>query len=93
MYIAKVTGHVVSTKKDDRMIGFKLLTICPLQNVGVYSDTVRVAIDGVGAGIGEEVLVVDGFAARQAVGKQEAPIDSAIVGIIDTMDIGDAANG
>ncbi|TEB05411.1 Carbon dioxide concentrating mechanism protein CcmL [Pelotomaculum schinkii] len=87
MLIAKVVGHVVATKKDELLTGFKLLTICPMESKGIYKNKVEVAIDAVGAGIGEEVLVVRGTAARLAVGSPDTPVDAAIVGIIDTIDI------
>lgn len=86
MFLARVTGTVISTKKDDRLVGFKLLTIRALEGDGVCERRVRVAVDSVGAGIGENVLVAQGYAARQAAGSQETPVDCAIVGIVDTMD-------
>lgn len=86
MFLARVNGTVISTKKDDRLVGFKLLTVRALEGNGVYEKRVRVAVDSVGAGIGENVLVAQGYAARQAVGSQETPVDCAIVGIVDTMD-------
>jgi len=86
MLVAKVVGYVVATKKDERLVGFKLLTICPMESKGSYQNTVEVAIDTVGAGIGEDVLVVRGNAARLATGNPDLPLDTAIVGIIDTIE-------
>lgn len=87
MIIGKVVGHVVSTQKDTRLTGYKLLTVQPLKNKDVYMDEIIVAVDAVGAGIGEIVLLTTGSTARHSVGKSDSPIDSAIVGIIDTVNI------
>lgn len=87
MIIGKVVGHIVSTQKDSRLIGFKLLTVQPLKSKDVYNEEIIVAVDAVGAGIGETVLLASGSAARYSVGKFDIPIDSAIIGIIDTLDI------
>ena len=87
MQIAKVTGHVVSTQKDPRLIGFKLLTVAPLLRKNEFSDQVIVAVDSVGAGVGEIVLLTAGSSARYSLDDTTAPVDYAIVGIIDTTDI------
>ncbi|ATW27981.1 EutN/CcmL family microcompartment protein [Candidatus Formimonas warabiya] len=92
MQIAKVVGTVVSTKKDANLIGYKLLMISPLERNGRPKDSVVVAVDAVGAGIGEVVLVVTGSTARQAVSAVAAPIDAAIIGIVDTMEGGSHEN-
>jgi len=86
MQIAKVVGHVVSTQKDAKLIGYKLLTVVPMIQNGVFGDAVSVAVDVVGAGTGEVVLIATGSAARCALDKQ-APVDLAIVGILDTTEI------
>ena len=85
MIIGKVTGSIVSTRKQDNLVGNKFMVIEP---VGVMSGELKqlVAIDNIGAGIGEYVLVAQGSAARIGCGMPESPIDAAIVGIID--DIG-----
>ncbi len=86
MLIGKVTGSIVSTRKQDNLIGNKFMIVKP---IGIANGEVKqvVAIDNIGAGIGEYVLVAQGSAARIGCGMAEAPIDAAIVGIID--DIGD----
>ena len=89
MQIAKVVGHVVSTQKDPRLTGCKLLTIVPLEKKGTFSDKVLVAVDVVGAGTGEIVLVVSGSIARYVLDDPSTPVDNAIVGIVDTVDIAD----
>ena len=78
MIIGKVVGSVVSTRKCENLVGKKLMIIEPLKKEGQF-----VAIDVVGAGIGEIVLVAMGSAARMSTGVENAPVDAAIVGIID----------
>lgn len=85
MQICQVIGHVWATKKEESLSGHKLMIvreIAPGQKKGIPF----VAADSIGAGIGEQVLVVSGSTARKAVGSDDTPIDSAIVGIIDSME-------
>lgn len=86
MQIAKVIGNVVSTRKDETLVGFSLLVL-EVERPGSDAPTGQrvVAIDSLGAGIGERVLFVSGGAARVNLGTK-APVDAAIVGIIDTVD-------
>ncbi len=86
MLICRVIGNVWATKKLDSLNGQKLMIVEETQSAKSRSH-VFVAADTVGAGIGEDVLVVTGSTARKAAGKMEVPVDSAIVGIIDSMDI------
>ena len=80
MIIGKVVGSVVSTRKNEKLIGNKFMIIEPLESM----DKGRfVAIDNVGAGIGEYVLIAFGSAARIGCDAETAPVDAAIVGIID----------
>lgn len=82
MIIGKVVGSIVSTRKCDNLVGNKFMIIEPLETM--KGDTSRlVAIDNIGAGIGEMVLVAMGSAARIGCGLERAPIDAAIVGIVD----------
>ncbi|MEF9942078.1 MAG: EutN/CcmL family microcompartment protein [Lachnospiraceae bacterium] len=82
MIIGKVVGSIVSTRKSDKLVGNKLMIVEPLAHM--KSDTNQlVAIDNIGAGIGETVLVALGSAARIGSGFETAPIDAAIVGIVD----------
>jgi ethanolamine utilization protein EutN len=86
--IARVVGTVVSTQKNQKLHGTKLLLVQPLGLDGQLRGTALLAIDSVGAGIGEKVLVVvEGKAAGAALGKSEAPVDAAVVGIIDTVSL------
>ncbi len=89
MLLGKVTGHVISSQKDSGLEGMKLLIV---QDVRVADLTLApsyvVAVDSVGAGLGELVIVVTGSSARIAQGMKERPVDSTIIGIIDTINIG-----
>ena len=81
MIIGKVVGSVVSTRKNDNLIGSKFMIVEPIPSLKV--DNRIVAIDKIGAGIGEYVLVAQGSAARIGCGMEKSPVDAAIVGIID----------
>ena len=81
MIIGKVVGSVVSTRKNDNLIGNKYMIVEPIPSLKVENRIV--AIDKIGAGIGEYVLVAQGSAARVGCGMETAPVDAAIVGIID----------
>jgi ethanolamine utilization protein EutN len=88
MQIARVIGNVVATEKNEHLEGAKLMLVQPLGPNGGSLGSVLLAVDGVGAGVGERVLVVvEGRAAGQAIGRTLAAVDAAIVGIIDHVDI------
>jgi ethanolamine utilization protein EutN len=89
MIIGRVVGTVVATRKDVRLEGGKLLLVRPLTLDGRDENNFLVAIDTVGAGFRERVLVVSGSSARLAEGMKDRPVDAAIVGIIDTVEITD----
>jgi len=81
-------GTVVATQKHRKFEGAKLLLVQPLNMDDTPRGNAFLAIDGVGAGVHEKVLVVlEGRAAGEALGKKAAPVDAAIVGIIDHVDI------
>ena len=81
MFVGKVVGSVVATRKNENLTGNKFMIVEPYSNM---EGTGRiVAIDNVGAGIGEDVLVALGSAARIGCGVKDSPVDAAIVGIID----------
>ncbi|WP_338825548.1 Carbon dioxide concentrating mechanism protein CcmL [Moorella humiferrea] len=84
MLIAEVTGTVVATRKHESLTGSKLLLVRPLYS-GRRGETF-VAVDAVGAGRGEVVLVATGSAARMGLGVPHAPVDMTIVGIIDKVE-------
>jgi microcompartment protein CcmK/EutM len=94
MFLAKVTGTVVATQKVASMVGQKLLTVDPLRidekDSGCLKPTGRtfVVVDTVGAGEGEIVLIVQGSSARYTPETKPLPIDAAIIGIIDTVQVG-----
>ena len=93
MFLARVEGSVVATKKDATMSGRKLLLLRP-QLVDEKDPTklrpgmnTIVAIDSVGAGIGELVMLCQGSSARLAPNLKDSPVDAVIIGIIDTVDV------
>ena len=93
MFLAKVEGSVVSTKKDASMGGRKLLLLRPMlvddkdpTRFKPGSNTL-VAVDSVGAGEGEMVLYCQGSSARLAPGLKEAPVDAVVIGIVDAVDV------
>jgi ethanolamine utilization protein EutN len=93
MLLARVIGHVVSTKKDEAMQGRKLLLLRPLLVDEAHPTQLRpgastiVAVDSLGAGQGETVLFCQGSSARQAAGMQTLPVDAVVVGIVDAVDV------
>ena len=90
MQIGRVLGTVVATQKHRKFEGAKLLLVQPLNADDTPRGTPVLAIDGVGAGVHERVLVVmEGRAAGEALGRKAAPVDAAIVGIVDTVTIDD----
>ena len=93
MFLARVIGSVVSTKKDEAMKGRKLVVLRPLlvdeANPAQFrpgANTV-VAVDTLGAGLGEVVLFCQGSSARQASGMKSLPVDAVITGIVDAVDV------
>jgi ethanolamine utilization protein EutN len=93
MFLARVEGSVVATRKDEAMAGRKLLLLRP-QLVDEKDPTrfrpgmnTVVAVDSVGAGIGELVLFCQGSSARLAPGLERAPVDAVIIGIVDAVDV------
>ena len=87
MLLAKIVGTVVATRKDPRLVSSKLLVARPIDPRGKAEGSYLVAVDTVDAGVGETVLVVSGSSARMASGLKDSPVDAAIIGIIDTVDI------
>lgn len=79
MIVGKVVGSVVATRKNEKLLGSKFMIVEPFQGKGEK----LVAVDNVGAGIGETVLVCTGSSARVGCDMENAPIDAAIVGIVD----------
>jgi ethanolamine utilization protein EutN len=90
MFLAKVIGNVVATQKHQKFHGMKLLLIQPhvaRDRALVPSGSSVVAVDSVGAGLGECVLFTQGSSARLTPATKESPVDAVIVGIVDTVEI------
>ena len=93
MFLAKVIGNVVATAKDPKFHGMKLLLIQPHVNREgrlAPSGSSVVAVDTVGAGLGECVLFTQGSSARLTTVTKDAPVDAVIVGIVDTVEVNGA---
>ncbi|RUS47069.1 EutN/CcmL family microcompartment protein [Cohnella sp. AR92] len=86
MQLGQVIGRVTATRKDERLVGTKLLVAQPIRLDGSLTGEPVIAVDTVGAGIGERVIYVMGSMAARALPETGAPVDAAIVGIIDTLD-------
>jgi microcompartment protein CcmK/EutM len=89
MILAQIVGTVVATRKDERLVSSKLLIARPMDPRGKPDGSYLVAVDTVDAGIGETVLIVSGSSARMASGMKDCPVDAAVVGIVDTIEIKD----
>jgi microcompartment protein CcmK/EutM len=87
MLLARIVGTVVATRKDPRLVSHKLLLARPVDPRGKLEGNHLVAVDTVDAGVGETVLIVSGSSARMASGMKDCPVDAAVVGIIDTVDL------
>ena len=87
MLLARIVGTVVATRKDPRLVSNKLLLARPVDPKGKAEGNYLVAIDTVNAGVGETVLIVSGSSARMAAGMKDTPVNAAIVGIIDSVDL------
>jgi microcompartment protein CcmK/EutM len=85
--LAKIVGTVVATRKDPRLVSNKLMVVRGMDPRGKAEGNYLVAIDTVDAGVGETVLVVSGSSARMASGLKDCPVDAAIVGIVDTIEM------
>jgi microcompartment protein CcmK/EutM len=85
--LAKIVGTVVATRKDPRLVSNKLLVARPIDPRGKPEGSHLVAVDTVDAGVGETVLIVSGSSARLASGMKDCPVDAAVVGIIDAVEI------
>ena len=93
MILARVEGSVVATKKNAKMTGSKFLLVRPLvidspaAKEWKPGTSTLVVVDGLGAGAGEIVLVVQGSSARLAADDKDSPVDAVIIGIVDTVDV------
>ncbi len=87
MWMGKVIGTLVATPKDESLTGCKLLIVQPMKICPGQDLTPVVAVDTIGSGTGESVLVVSGSSARHATSRPQSAVDAAIIGIIDTIEL------
>lgn len=87
MILARIVGTVVATRKDPRLEGKKLLIVKPISPEGHDESGYVVAVDTVNAGFRETVLMVSGSSARNAEGCKDRPVDAAIIGIVDSVQL------
>lgn len=89
MILARVKGNIVATQKDSHLVGHKLLIVQPVNLMGEFLNASEiVAIDLTGAGTGETVLITqEGDAVQQILGHNKAPVNTIIVGIVDSVDV------
>jgi ethanolamine utilization protein EutN len=87
LLLARIVGTVVATRKDPRLVSTKLLVARQIDPRDKSEGAYLVAVDTVDAGVGETVLIVSGSSARMASGMKDCPVDAAIVGIIDAIEI------
>ena len=91
MNLGKVVGTVVSTRKDEKLVGTKLLVVRQIDLDGKETGAFVVAVDAVGAGPGEVVLYASGSSARQTTVTQDRPADAVIMAIVDSIEVGGEA--
>jgi microcompartment protein CcmK/EutM len=89
MILGRVVGTVVATRKDERLMGAKLLLVRSIDPRGKDEAAHMVAVDTVDAGLNDRVLIVTGSSARMAAGLKDTPVDAAIVGVVDTVEVKD----
>ena len=87
MILGKVAGTVVATRKDEKLQGQKLLAVRTIDPETLTPTGYTIAVDTVGAGVGEIVILVGGSSARMATGMKDHPVDTAIVGIVDVIEL------
>ena len=89
MLLGRVVGTVVATRKDERLVGAKLLVVRTTDPTGKDEGAQMVAVDTVDAGPRDRVLVVTGSSARMAAGLKDTPVDAAIIGVVDSVELGE----
>lgn len=85
MYVARIVGTLVCTRKVPELDGFKLLVVKKTDLAGKAGSEAAIAVDCVGSGVGEHVLVVTGSSARMTKQTDQKPVDAAVVGVVDTI--------
>lgn len=90
MVLARVIGTVVATRKDEKLVGSKLLVVQPVNTLDPSRDEGKplVAVDAVGAGVGEVVMICSGSSARQTSRTKDTPVDAVIMAIVDSLEVG-----
>lgn len=88
MQLARVLGTLVATRKDEKLEGLKFLVVRPITVDGQDASNALVAVDAVGAGVGEVVMIATGSSARQTVMTDRRPCDAVIMAIVDTWEVG-----
>jgi microcompartment protein CcmK/EutM len=88
MLLGKVVGTVVATRKEEEIEGLRLLVVRGLDLEGKPTSTMVVAVDAVGAGVGEVVLYASGSSARQTKVTKDRPVDATIMAIVDEIEVG-----
>ncbi|MGD9567155.1 MAG: EutN/CcmL family microcompartment protein [Sedimentibacter sp.] len=87
MVVGEVIGYLWATKKDEKLSGLKFLAVRELDYRGEKTDRFIIAVDSVGAGISDQVLIVGGSSARVNLGDKNIPVDATIVGIVDSLEL------
>jgi microcompartment protein CcmK/EutM len=87
--LGRVVGTVVATRKDEKLVGTKLLVVRTVDPSGKDETSHMVAVDTVDAGLRDRVLVVTGSSARMAHGLKDTPVDAAIIGVVDSVELKD----
>jgi microcompartment protein CcmK/EutM len=90
MQLARVVGTVVATRKEPNLTGLKLLVVRPIDEEGRESGNAIVSADAVGAGPDEIVLIAAGSSARQTMATDKKPVDSVVMAIVDSWNVGDS---
>ena len=89
MRLARITGTVTATVKDAQLIGSKLLLVDVVDASGNILQAALVAVDTVGAGVGDQVLLVQGSAARLSLNASNLPVDASIIAVVDDVAVAD----
>jgi len=87
MTLGKVVGTVVATRKDEKLVGGKLLAVQEADLDGSLLDRYAIAVDSVGAGVGEVVLVAAGSSARMTEATKSKPVDAVVMAIVDVLEV------
>jgi len=88
MLIGKVVGTVVATRKEEELEGLKFLVVRGLDTEGKLTSSQVIAVDAVGAGVGEVVLYASGSSARQTKVTKDRPVDATVMAIVDQLEVG-----